>query len=151
MNRALPCRLGFGIYARNTGRGIAEDIFLSAETQLPEGCQASFPSTEHWDAWSIGNRRTLVSKSFPRLPPGSENMIVELILIFGREVRGDVAIDLTCGARNGPGVTRTITLPAVALHQAVEHYIFTYDNATAMTAADKIHEQLITECLANNP
>jgi hypothetical protein len=151
MSRNRPCRLGFGIYARNTGRGIAEDIFFSAETKLPEACQANFATTEHWEAWSIGNRRTLVSNSFPRLPPGSENMIVDLILTFGQPVTGDVVIDLTCGARNGPGVTRTITLPVVALHPAVEHYVFSYDTSAAREAADRIYERSIMDCLAINP
>jgi Putative DNA-binding domain len=67
LTRSRPCRLGFGIYTRNIGRGIAEDIFFSAETVLPEGCQSAFANTEHWDAWGVGNRRT--QSHFPDCRP----------------------------------------------------------------------------------
>ncbi len=150
-NRSWPCQLSFAIYARNNGRGMAEDIFLNADWVLPEGCQASFPSTEHWEAWTTGNRRTFVSKSFPRLPPGSENMIVGLILNFGREVASDVVINLSCGTRNGPGVAHTITLPATALRPALKHYVQRYDTEAARAAADKLYEEAIRASLANRP
>jgi Putative DNA-binding domain len=150
-NRAWPCQLGFAIYARNNGRGLADDIFFSAEWVLPEGCQPSFPTTEQWEAWTTGNRRTFVSKSFPRLPPGSENMIAGLVLNFGRDVSSDAVIDLTCGSRNGSGVARRITLPAAVLHPALLHYVQRYDTEAARAAADKIYEESITASLANNP
>jgi hypothetical protein len=88
-----PSQLRFTIYARNTGRGIADDLFFIAETTLPEGCEASFATTEHWDDWTIGRRRTSVSKSFPPLPL---TLLTHLRAVCGRV---DHALQWWCGLR----------------------------------------------------
>jgi hypothetical protein len=146
-SRSRQTQLGFGISIANVGRGIAEDLFFGAETNLPSGCQAYFPLTEHWKGWRVANRFTMISQSFPGLPPGSENSVVELVLEFSTEVEGDIVIDLTCGTRNGPGVARTIMFPSAILKPALEHYTHPYDTVELRKPGDQQYERLIRDCL----
>jgi hypothetical protein len=133
----FPIQLTFQIDVLNVGRGIAEDLFFLADEDLPANCIASFPRTEHWEGWKNGTQTTLISKSFPRLPPGSQNVIVDVLLSFPTLPAGDVVLDLTCGSRSGPGVNRRIVFPADALlRPALEQFTTVYPNATARKPGD---------------
>jgi Putative DNA-binding domain len=149
---AWPCKLKFEIYVVNDGRGIAEELFFSAETKLPTSCNASFPVTEQWRHWRITkdgrDRFTMISSAFPHLPPGTENLVVELLLIFGNAVADDIVIDLVCGTRNGPGVARTITLPRTVMAAALEHYTHLYDTPAEKMPGDDLHKWRIANYLA---
>jgi hypothetical protein len=161
---ATPSRVGqlrFDVSVFNNGRGIVEGIFFGAETKLPTGCNAYFDATEvavhriggeNWDRWSFTKdgryRLTMISKSFPPLPPGSENTILELRLEIPADVASDIVIDLTCGARNGPGVAHTIVLPANVLVLAIDHYTTDYDIPTLRKSGDDLIKKNIEACLA---
>jgi hypothetical protein len=100
-----------------------------------------------WNSWRREHQLTMMSRTFPPLPPGSVVTIITLRLELPFPVDNDVSIDLTCGSKNGPGTARTIFLPNTILTPAVKHYTFQYDSLSQRQAADKVYEPAIKECL----
>jgi hypothetical protein len=135
----------------NSGRGIADDLFLVAEFKLPEGGSFSYgvDARQLWDLLQGANELAMISKAFPSLPPGVTNKIVTLVLHIPFPAIGDVTVALTCGSRGGPGVARTITIPNVILAPAAEH--FTDDSKGSSRdkeIKDRMHQVAISECIS---
>jgi hypothetical protein len=89
----------------------------------------------------------MVSTSFPPLPPGSQNTIIDIVLQFHAVPDRDAVVDLTLGCRNGPGVSRRITLPMRVLNPAVQQYATGNSNPAAKKAGDNHYTKEIEMCL----
>jgi hypothetical protein len=146
------CSLSLGVSLLNHGRGLAEDIFLGLEMEPPPHCEYYFNYNEkHWESWAtVKDNRicfTMIAKSYPRLPPGSERTVMRIQLAFKHHETGDVIIDMNCGSGNGPGSSRSITLPAEVMTDAIEHYLANKQDPHIQQQLDRYHENKIKECL----
>jgi len=144
------CRITMEVSVFNSGRGIADDLFLNTELKLPVGCHATFVQNNAFSVWRNTkdgrDRRTMMSNTFPPLPPGAENQVMTFVLDITR-ADADIIVDLDCGIRRGPGTSFSLILPQRVLAPALEHYTHAYQDVGSKRAGDAIHETAIQECL----
>jgi hypothetical protein len=76
------CNMFFDIELFNSGRGLAEGLFLTAELTLPKGSRFYFSMEmpHAWNSWQGEHDFTMISKTFPPLPPGPGVKILTLRL-----------------------------------------------------------------------
>ena len=149
----FACSLALDVSVINNGRGIAEQLFLGVEMELPPNCYDEIKSpSEAWDGWKTkkDNRIhfAMISNSLS-LPPDFEKMVLKIELRIHNPDPGDIVIDFTWGSRNGPGGARSITLPADLMAKAIEHYLQDYPNEVLKKAWDQKFEAQFSACLAS--
>ncbi len=147
------CRIIFAVSVLNTGRGIADDLFLNTEWKLPSGSTINFSPNNAFTVWqtTAGNRRTMMSREYPPLPPSAENHVVAFGLDIHQVAGGDAIIDLDCGMRRGPGTSASIPLPRKLLDDMLAHYTHDYRQDTASKrAGDERFEALVRECIGRS-
>lgn len=146
-------QLSLEVFVRNVGRGLAEDIFFIAEGYVDDNYSVTFQMTEpqRWNFWDLNrNGRqgiTVISNSFPPLPPGSEVLIGNLDIRASLAPPDGISMDLTCGARNGPGASRTITFRQVDMSAIFSVWSSRPEDQGDRAGTEKIIKETVDGCL----
>jgi hypothetical protein len=130
---------------------LAEDLFVLTEEKLPDKCSVRFRRKEGevYREWRTGKQHTVIWTALPPLPPGSRKAIIDLILECGAVPDSDVVIDIALGCRDGPGVSRRITLPGRLLGPAVKQYTANEPDPRKKRAGDNHYTNEIVALLSD--
>jgi hypothetical protein len=144
--------LELSVSIMNKGRGMAEQLFLLVDASSRK-CRLSWPTGEEWHRWTEQSggrvRFTIISSSFPPLPPGSKNKVAEIEIGLSEPEPENVVIDMTCGSRSGPGSACMIILPAGLISNLTEHLYRDYTHEVFKAERDRGLNAALEACLAS--
>jgi hypothetical protein len=150
-------RLLFELGVRNSGRTMAEDIFLLVEAHLPSrviSCLERRPGDGHQHTMSrmLEDDGRIVHSALVdglRLPPGTRhdafNFLIDMYPDCSRAV--DYRFAVSFGSIGGPGAAKEVRLPARLVYEVFEHFCIDQPDVLPKQTVDEIYETRIRECL----
>ena len=143
-------RLNFEVRCRNSGRGIARDMFFNIDVNLSNSTQINLSTYQDiQDSWvnsSDSNfySSTLICKT-SKFPPGAIKRFFEFSITLSKDPVRDITVSVSCGAANSSGVSKEFTIPWSPLGEVYLHYLTDYPDASAKQAVDKHYEPMILQ------